>query len=30
VRDALIAGKMLREVEVTAALPKARPWDASR
>ena len=26
VRDGLIAGGMLREVEVTAAMPKARPW----
>jgi len=29
VRDGLIAGGMLREVEVTAAMPKARPWLAS-
>ena len=27
VREGLIAGGMLREVEVTAAMPKARPWD---
>uniref|UniRef100_UPI004047F656 hypothetical protein n=1 Tax=Yoonia sp. TaxID=2212373 RepID=UPI004047F656 len=26
VRDGLIAGGMLREVEVTAAMPKLRPW----
>ncbi|MDR9395706.1 MAG: hypothetical protein RI571_15535, partial [Roseovarius sp.] len=26
VRDGLIAGGMLREVEVTSVLPKARPW----
>ncbi len=26
IRDGLIAGRMLREVEVTAAMPKARPW----
>ena len=26
VRDGLIAGGMLREVEVTGAMPKARPW----
>ena len=24
--DGLIAGGMLREVEVTAAMPRARPW----
>jgi hypothetical protein len=30
VREGLIAGGMLREVEVTAAMPKARPWDTSR
>jgi hypothetical protein len=30
VREGLIAGGMLREVEVNAAMPKARPWDASR
>jgi len=27
IRDGLIAGRMLREVEVTAAMPRARPWD---
>ncbi|SNS30279.1 hypothetical protein [Antarctobacter heliothermus] len=27
VRDGLIAGGMLREVEVTAAIPKVRPWE---
>lgn len=27
IRDGLIAGGMLREVEVTAAMPRARPWD---
>jgi len=26
VRDGLVAGGMLREVEVTAAMPKAQPW----
>jgi len=26
VRDGLIAGGMLRDVEVTAAMPKVRPW----
>ena len=26
VRDGLLAGGMLREVEVTAAMPKTRPW----
>jgi hypothetical protein len=26
VRDGLLAGGMLREVEVTAAMPKATPW----
>ncbi len=26
VRDGLVAGGMLREVEVTAAMPKVRPW----
>ena len=26
VRDGLLAGGMLRELEVTAAMPKARPW----
>ena len=25
-RDGLVAGDMLREVEVTAAMPKVRPW----
>jgi len=30
VRDGLIAGGMLREVEVTAAMPKARPWEHPR
>jgi len=25
-RDGLVAGGMLREVEVTAAMPKVRPW----
>lgn len=29
VRDGLIAGGMLREVEVTAVMPKVRPWLAS-
>ena len=28
VRDGLIAGGMLREVEVTAAMPRVRPWDS--
>ena len=27
VRDGLVAGGMLREVEVTAAMPKVRPWE---
>ena len=27
VRDGLIAGGMLREVEVTEAMPKVRPWE---
>ncbi len=27
VRDGLIAGHMLRDVEVTAAMPKVKPWD---
>jgi hypothetical protein len=27
VRDGLIEGGMLREVEVTAAMPKVRPWE---
>jgi len=26
IRDGLVAGGMLREVEVTAAMPKVRPW----
>ncbi len=26
VRDGLLAGGMLREVEVTAAMPKVQPW----
>jgi hypothetical protein len=26
VRDGLVAGRMLREMEVTAAMPKVRPW----
>jgi len=26
VRDGLVAGRMLRDVEVTAAMPKMRPW----
>lgn len=26
VRDGLVAGRMLREVEVTTAMPKVRPW----
>ena len=26
VRDGLVAGRMLREVEVTAAMPKVQPW----
>jgi hypothetical protein len=30
VREGLIAGGMLREVEVTAAMPKARPWERSQ
>ena len=32
IRDGLIAGRMLREVEVTASMPKERPWmrDAGR
>ncbi len=30
VRDGLIAGRMLREVEVTAAMPKLRPWLTAR
>jgi hypothetical protein len=27
--DTLMAGRMLREVEVTAAMPQVRPWAAS-
>jgi hypothetical protein len=27
VRDGLVAGRMLREVEVTVAMPKVRPWN---
>ena len=27
VRDGLLAGGMLQEVEVTAAMPKVRPWE---
>ena len=27
IRDALTAGRMLREVDVTAAMPKAKPWE---
>jgi hypothetical protein len=30
VRDGLIAGGMLREVELTEAMPKARPWFSSQ
>jgi hypothetical protein len=30
VRDGLLAGRMLREVEVTAAMPKVRPWLARK
>lgn len=30
VRDGLIAGEMLREVEVTGAMPKVRPWERAR
>lgn len=30
VREGLIAGGMLREVEVTAAMPKVQPWEGSR
>jgi thiazole synthase ThiGH ThiG subunit len=26
VRDGLVVGRMLREIEVTAAMPKVRPW----
>jgi hypothetical protein len=28
VRDGLVVGRMLREMEVTAAMPKVRPWRA--
>jgi len=28
IRDALIEGRMLREVEVAAAMPKVRPWQS--
>jgi hypothetical protein len=27
IRDGLVAGEMLREVEVTAVMPKVRPWE---
>lgn len=30
VRDGLLAGGMLREIEVTAAVPKTRPWEMGR
>jgi hypothetical protein len=30
VRDGLVAGGMLREVEVTATMPKVRPWLARK
>ncbi len=30
IREGLIAGGMLREVELTAAMPRPRPWDACR
>jgi hypothetical protein len=30
VREGLVAGGMLREVEVTAAMPKVRPWERPR
>jgi hypothetical protein len=30
VRDGLIAGGMLREIEVTAVMPKVRPWQARK
>ncbi len=30
VREGLEAGGMLREIEVTGAMPKARPWDHAR
>jgi hypothetical protein len=26
VQDGLVTGRMLRDVEVTAAMPKERPW----
>jgi thiazole synthase ThiGH ThiG subunit len=26
VRDGLVAGRLLRDVEVTAAMPRVRPW----
>lgn len=29
VRDALVAGRMLRDVEVMTTMPKVRPWAAS-
>ena len=28
VRDGLLAGRMLRDIEVTAAMPKGRPWQS--
>ncbi|MBE0455185.1 MAG: hypothetical protein IBX58_16110, partial [Roseovarius sp.] len=28
VRDGLVAGGMLREVEVTGVMPKVKPWSA--
>ena len=30
VRDGLVVGRMLREVEMTAAMPKVRPWEAKQ
>lgn len=30
VREVLIADTMLRELEVTMAMPKVRPWEGSR
>jgi hypothetical protein len=30
VRDGLMAGRMLREVEVTAVMPKVQPWERSQ
>ncbi len=30
VRDGLVAGRMLREVEVTTTMPKVRPWKSCR